>query len=476
MPKAQVSPEIADAANVREQGLRIELELLEKRVNQESALKEQYQEQLKEALGEMEMQAASAASATVGTMSTASSTAEFGLEEFDDVLPRAPPSFGDQAPFAALAQDSTSASDARVPAPATAPSALRSNLALRTSDSDAPMFGSANVRRRPPSVSFSHAEEIQISREQSIESIFSGIDEGEAEAESGSVAISSREPTPSFRDDDGNIGPEVLTTPPAPNFGTAPAPEDSSPPSPKHGFLSYVSKPAATAEPEIPVAAPAAAPEQVAATGEAQWAVQIDRSRGDLLGINLNNETLAIESVNENGLFGTWNIAHPTKAVCVGHRILVVNGQTTFDGIVQECKGSHMLNITMLGKALDEKVAELGEANARLQADAATLQPSVSKRREQPPSPEKRKSSTDVRQRATATPATRAVPRPVAGVAPRQTRESPARVAKSAGQAASGTGRKPGDPAFSKSAPLPRRALGSVDKKSNNNFLDSLRS
>jgi len=81
---------------------------------------------------------------------------------------------------------------------------------------------------------------------------------------------------------------------------------------------------------------------------EVQWVVELDRSAGDALGIDLHGASLLIDAVMEGGLFAQWNKANPFQAVRAFDRIRSVNGRLRSDDIIAEMQDYKQLSITMV--------------------------------------------------------------------------------------------------------------------------------
>merc|ERR1712014_558938 len=63
--------------------------------------------------------------------------------------------------------------------------------------------------------------------------------------------------------------------------------------------------------------------------GGQEFLVELDRSRGDRLGISLDQKGmhLVVKGITPDGVLSRWNTANPLSAVQPGHLIISVNGQ-----------------------------------------------------------------------------------------------------------------------------------------------------
>jgi hypothetical protein len=77
----------------------------------------------------------------------------------------------------------------------------------------------------------------------------------------------------------------------------------------------------------------------------AQWAVQVDRSAGESLGIQLDGVSQEVLSVAWYGLVGMWNLNNPGKELRAGDKVVKVNGYSGVDRILVESQKAQTLHI-----------------------------------------------------------------------------------------------------------------------------------
>lgn len=109
----------------------------------------------------------------------------------------------------------------------------------------------------------------------------------------------------------------------------------------------------------------------------ARLVIRLDRSSGQELGLQVDQETLDIDDVEVGGLVAAWNESSPAQAVRAGDRIVEVNGQTTVAAIVAECQRAHILTVAVLRQAplrvsLLDSEQRLRELQAKLRARMST--------------------------------------------------------------------------------------------------------
>ena len=89
-----------------------------------------------------------------------------------------------------------------------------------------------------------------------------------------------------------------------------------------------------------------------------QWTVWVDRSAGANLGIRIDIATMMIEKIHPQGLLACHNDDTPTSAVRAGDFILSVNGQTSSEAAIEQCKTNQWLEFVFLRKAQPSLNAE----------------------------------------------------------------------------------------------------------------------
>lgn len=84
-----------------------------------------------------------------------------------------------------------------------------------------------------------------------------------------------------------------------------------------------------------------------------EWRIEIDRSLGEPLGVEMDYKTLAVKSIDWKGLIGSWNVhaPHPAHIVKTGDKIVEVNRQRGVEKMLEECKKFEILHVVMLRPA-----------------------------------------------------------------------------------------------------------------------------
>merc|ERR1740130_1114497 len=85
--------------------------------------------------------------------------------------------------------------------------------------------------------------------------------------------------------------------------------------------------------------------------GAVEYAIKLDRSTGDRLGVDVDNQdglTLLIDSIT-GGLVSSWNSSNSDNKVKAGDRIVEVNDvRGDLAQMVEECKKNKMLKIILM--------------------------------------------------------------------------------------------------------------------------------
>jgi len=79
-----------------------------------------------------------------------------------------------------------------------------------------------------------------------------------------------------------------------------------------------------------------------------QWKVEIDRTDGEPLGVDVDSDNLEVVEVLEEGLIPQWNKKHANCAVKVGDRFRAANDVYETNSVIEECKVAKLLRIAVV--------------------------------------------------------------------------------------------------------------------------------
>lgn len=98
------------------------------------------------------------------------------------------------------------------------------------------------------------------------------------------------------------------------------------------------------------------------------YTIQLDRSTHRELGIEVDPDSLEVESVDAGGLVARWNLSFPSRSVRAGDRILEANGRQGADTVLQECQQPRALVLTFRRSPAGAQADGSGASSASLQA------------------------------------------------------------------------------------------------------------
>jgi len=75
--------------------------------------------------------------------------------------------------------------------------------------------------------------------------------------------------------------------------------------------------------------------------------VRLDKSTGCELGLELDSALLVL-AVDEGGLVADWNKTNPATPICIGSRIIEVNGEHNVRSILQRLVDDTVVHLTLI--------------------------------------------------------------------------------------------------------------------------------
>merc|ERR1711972_987570 len=105
------------------------------------------------------------------------------------------------------------------------------------------------------------------------------------------------------------------------------------------------------------------------------FTIEIERCLGGVIGMNISwvsrdDATLGlyVKSIKEDGLVHAWNVAHPSNMVCVGDRVLSVNGHAFGEQVYAGLKKYTLLSLEFIREVeqpfTEDRLAKRSESPA----------------------------------------------------------------------------------------------------------------